>query len=413
MSQIVSSLVLENCLLLDVAAGEMVPNQNIRIEDGIIKEIEGHRFGALDAIRVDVGGRTVMPGLCDAHVHVTQLATDTRFLRDAASSYVAAQASIVMRDMLHRGFTTVRDCGGADYGIADAVEHGLFLGPRVLFSGHALSQSGGHGDERTRGENHIDYSLEALGRMGRVCDGVDEVRRAARDELRKGASQVKIMASGGVTSPLDHTEETQFSVAEISAVVEEAKAKGKYVVAHAYSPKAINRALDCGVRSIEHGNMLDEATAQNILSRGAFLVPTIVVYWASFKEGREAGMPEIFYSKVKAVNDTAMRGFEIAHRAGVRMAFGTDLFGSMHSHQSFEFSIRSEIQKPIDIIRSATIEAAALFNMSGLVGELKPGAYADILVINGDPTRNLSLLQEQGKYMDVIMKGGKFIVNRL
>lgn len=408
-----TTTILENCSLLDVGSGEILPGRSIRIDDGVISEIEAGSIDARDASRVDVRGKTVMPGLCDAHVHVTQLATDTRFLRDAAPSYVAAQTSVVLRDMIHRGFTTVRDCGGADHGIADSVEHGLFVGPRILFSGHALSQTGGHGDERTRGENHVDYVPEALGRLGRICDGVDEVRRAARDELRKGAFQVKIMASGGITSPLDHTDETQFSTAEITAVVEEAEAKGKYVVAHAYSPKAINRALDCGVRSIEHGNMIDEATAQNIIAHNAFLVPTMIVYWASYRDGREAGMPEVFYSKVKAVNDTAMLGLEIAHKAGVRMAFGTDLFGSLHSYQSHEFSLRSEVQTPIEVIRSATIDAAALFNMSGRIGELVPGADADLLVIDGDPTRDLNLLQEQGRFMDVIMARGKFVVNRL
>ncbi|MGF6177920.1 amidohydrolase family protein [Ensifer sp. 4252] len=408
-----SITILENCSVLDVAAGTIVPDRHILIRDGVIQEIEGHRLNSSEATRVDVRGRTVMPGLCDAHVHVAQLASDTRFLRDAAPSYVAAQASVVMRDMLLRGFTTVRDCGGADYGIADAVEHGLFVGPRILFSGHALSQTGGHGDQRTRGENYLHFSPECMGRSGRVCDGVDEVRRAARDELRKGASQIKIMASGGVTSPLDHTEETQFSLAEITAAVEEAEAKGKYVVAHAYSPTAINRSLECGVRSIEHGNMMDEATAKNILSRNAFLVPTIVVYWASLRDGKEAGMPEVFYSKVQAVHDTAMRGFEIAHRAGVRMAYGTDLFGTMHSYQSYEFSLRAEVQSPIEIIRSATTNAADLFNMSGSIGEIKVGAFADLLVVNGDPTRDITLLQEQGRHLDVIMKGGKFIINRL
>jgi imidazolonepropionase-like amidohydrolase len=182
-----------------------------------------------------------------------------------------------MRDMLRRGFTTVRDAGGADYGLADAVAEGLFEGPRLLFSGHALSQTGGHGDMRQRGEDRVDFCPACVGRAGRICDGVDEVRRAARDELRKGASQIKLMVNGGVTSPLDRIDSTQFSLDEIRAAVDEAQAQHRYVMAHAYTPEAINRALECGVRSIEHGSLLDPETADHIVRKNAFLVPTIVV----------------------------------------------------------------------------------------------------------------------------------------
>jgi imidazolonepropionase-like amidohydrolase len=405
--------IFENCAILDVTSGDFEPGRNMMIRDGRIREISSARLDAPDAIRIDVRGRTLMPGLCDAHVHVTQLATDTRFLCDAAPSYVSAQSSVVMRDMLMRGFTTVRDCGGADYGLADAVEHGLFAGPRVLHSGFALSQTGGHGDQRTRGDNSIGFCPACVGRSGRICDGVDEVRRAARDELRKGAFQIKIMASGGVTSPLDHVDETQFSIGEISAAVEEAAARGRYVTAHAYTPAAISRCLDCGVRCIEHGNLLDEATALHIRQRNAFLVPTMVVYWASFNEGQAAGMPEIFHAKVKAVHERALQGFEIAYRAGVRMVFGTDLFGTMHKHQCMEFALRAQIQPAAEVIRSATSEAAALFQMEDEIGQVKVGARADLLVVNGDPVRDLNLLQEQGRHIDVIMKDGILHKNNL
>jgi len=408
-----ATILFENCTLLDVVAGAMLPGRHVLVLDGLIREVSDRPISSKDAQRFDLRGRTLMPGLCDAHVHVTQLVANPSALRESAPSYVSAQSSVVLREMVHRGFTTVRDAGGADYGLAAAVDEGLFVGPRILFSGHALSQTGGHGDHRGRHEDHIVFCAACVGRSGRVCDGADEMRRTARDELRKGASQIKLMVSGGVTSPLDRIESSQFSPEEIRAAVEEAADQDRYVMAHAYTSRAINRALDCGVRSIEHGNMIDEPTAAKLAAKGAFLVPTVAVYWAMATEGRSVGMPERYQPKVAAVHDAAMRGLEIAVRQGLSMAFGTDLFGPMHRHQAREFSLRAEIQKPIDVIRAATLHAAELFQMPGEIGVIAPGARADLLVVDGDPLADLNRLQEQGRYMDVIMKDGAFIVNRL
>jgi imidazolonepropionase-like amidohydrolase len=403
----------DNCTLLDVEQRLAVPGCAVLIEGERIKEVSDRPIRIADARRIDVRGRTLMPGLCDAHVHVTQFSSSLQLLRRAAPSYVSAQAGAVMRAMLRRGFTTVRDAGGADYGLADAVAEGVFEGPRLLYCGHALSQTGGHGDARERGEDETSFCPSCVGRAGRVCDGVDEVRRAARDELRKGAHQIKLMVNGGVSSPLDRIESTQFSPDEIRAAVEEAEAQDRYVMAHAYTAKSITRALDCGVRSIEHGNMLDEATAEHIVRSKAFLVPTIVVFRAMVKHGASMGLPSALRAKAAEVESCAMRGLEIAARAGVDMAFGTDLFGPMHAFQCEEFAIRAEVQKPIDVIRAATVGAAALFNMTGQVGVVAPGAYADLLVVDGDPLADLNLLQEEGKHLDVIVKAGHVIVNRL
>jgi imidazolonepropionase-like amidohydrolase len=396
-----------------VVAGDLLPDRHVLVEDGRIREIADRPLRVTGGDRFDLRGRTLMPGLCDAHVHVTQLTSDLASLRNAAPSYVSAQASVVLREMLGRGFTTVRDAGGADYGLAAAVHDGYFAGPRLLFAGHALSQTGGHGDHRTKGEDRDDFSPSCLGRSGRVCDGVAEVRRAARDELRKGAHAVKLMCSGGVASPLDRIDSTQFSVEELRAAVEEAADQGRYAMAHAYTPRAINRALDAGVRSIEHGNLLDEATATRIRAADAFLVPTLVVYWAMHREGRELGIPEVFRGKLVTVHEAAMRGLEIAHRVGVRMVLGTDLFGAMHRHQALELSLRAEVQQPIEVIRQATVHAAALFGMTGEIGTIVPGARADLLAVNGDPTADLGLLQAEGRRLDLIMKDGRFVVNRL
>lgn len=403
----------ENAQLLDAADGRLLPGHAVLVEDGRIAEVSDRPIRSAHAQRFDLRGRTLMPGLCDAHVHVTQLASDTTFLRHAAPSYVSAQASRVMREMLHRGYTTVRDAGGADYGLADAVEDGLFAGPRLLFAGHALSQTGGHGDQRGKGEDRIDFCPGCVGRSGRVCDGPDEVRRAARDELRKGAHQIKIMVSGGITSPLDRVEHGQFTDAEIRAAVEEAVSRDRYVMAHAYTAESIARAVRCGVRCIEHGNMIDEAAAEIMLAHDAFLVPTLVVSWAMAEHGESIGVPAMFQAKVRAVWEAALRGLEIAHRKGVRMAFGTDLFGKLHEFQSLEFTLRAEVQPAADIIRAATLGCAELFQMVGEIGVVAPGARADLLVLEGDPFANLDLLQHQGKHFDVIMKDGAFVRNNL
>lgn len=261
--------VLGNCRVLDVVAGALSEDAlDVFIDGptGRIVEIAKHdaqrcsSVGKSGAVVLDCGGRTVMPGLCDAHVHVTACTADLPGLTRLPESLVAVRAARVLEGMLGRGFTTVRDAGGADWGLAAAVEEGAVAGPRLLFTGHALSQTGGHGDMRGRGEDFCACARTHRG-IGRVCDGVPEVRRAARDELRKGAHCIKVMASGGVASPTDALTSTQFSREELAAIVEEAAACGTYVCAHAYTAPAIRRAVDCGVRSIEHGNHLDRATA--------------------------------------------------------------------------------------------------------------------------------------------------------
>ena len=266
-TQAPSSVVLAECRVLDVVAGSLGEElQDVWIDgaSGRIVEIARHdvrRVSACSSTVLDCGRRTVLPGLCDAHVHVTACTADLTGLTKLPESLVAVRAARVLEGMLRRGFTTVRDAGGADWGLAAAVEEGAVAGPRLLFTGHALSQTGGHGDMRGRGEGGFACACAGLRGIGRVCDGVPEVRRAARDELRKGAHCIKVMASGGVSSPTDALASTQFSREELAAIVEEATACGTYVAAHAYMPSAIRRAVECGVRSVEHGNHLDRATA--------------------------------------------------------------------------------------------------------------------------------------------------------
>ena len=404
--------VLRDATVLDTVAGELLEGRHVVIEDGRIREVADRPVSIADATVLDVAGRTVMPGLCDAHVHVIQSSADIPAMLEWAPSYQTARAQYVLGDMIRRGFTTVRDAGGADYGLADAVEEGYFEGPRLLFSGNTLSQTGGHGDKRWRGDNSMQI-CGCLLRDSHIVDGADQVRWAARDELRKGAHQIKIMVSGGVDSPTDHILNTQFSHEEIRAAVEEAEAARTYVLAHAYSARAINRALECGVRSIEHGNLLDETSIDLLLAKDAFLVPTLAIYEALHREGEAAGFPAVSQAKVAEVRDAGLSALEKAHRGGVRIVFGTDLLGEMHNMQTLEFDLRAEVQAPIDIIRAATVTAAELFNMVGEIGVVAPGARADLLVVDGNPLEDLGLFQPDGRHLSLVMKDGRRVVDRL
>ncbi|WP_219472329.1 metal-dependent hydrolase family protein [Nonomuraea rhizosphaerae] len=397
------TLLLRNALILDVATGEYAEG-DLRCEDGRIAET-GAGLTAPDRARVvDVAGGVVVPGLIDAHVHVTALTADLAGIGAMSPAYVAAHSARIMGGMLDRGFTTVRDLSGADYGLSDAQAEGLIRGPRLLFCGKALSQTGGHGDQRSRGQRDSDDHPCCAG-LGRVADGVDAVRAAARDELRKGAHHIKVMASGGVASPTDRIDSTQYSMDELRAAVEEAGAANRYVAAHAYTARAVNRALEAGVRSVEHGNLIDDRSVELFLERDAHLVPTLVTYWALKEEGRTFGLSESSWRKVDEVLEAGLRALEQAARAGVRLVYGTDLLGGMHRHQNQEFRLRGEVQRPIDVLRAATVNAAELAGMSGEIGTLDVGARADLLVLDGDPLQDLGVLAEPKHIRHVVQDG--------
>ena len=411
MSGTAGDLLFCNALVLDVVVGTYLPDRFVLVREGRIAEITGTR-PRFDGPAYDLRGRVLMPGLCDAHVHVTALSADFAALSRMSPAYVAIGAARILAQMLARGFTTVRDAGGADYGLAKAVADGLIPGPRLLFCGHALSQTGGHGDMRGPGETALNACLCCSG-VGFVCDGVDAVRKACRDEIRKGATHLKLMVSGGIASPTDRIDSTQFSLGELRAATEEAEAANIPVMAHAYTARAITRALRGGVSSIEHGNLLDEGCVALFRETGAFLVPTLATYRALAEEGVAAGLPKEMHAKLADVLDAGLRALEIAHRGGVKLAYGTDLLGVMHRHQLREFALRREVQAPIDVIRAATVNAAALFRMSGEIGEVAPGARADLLVVDGDPLADLGALQDPARFLRAVVKDGALVQDRL
>ncbi|WP_328743250.1 amidohydrolase family protein [Streptomyces caniferus] len=399
---------LTNATVLDPESGDLTPDRRILVVDGTIAEVGGKETTHREAPVVDLRGSVVLPGLIDAHVHVAAAEGDLAALPGLSPSYAALHAARALETMLYRGFTTVRDCGGADFGIAQAQHAGLLTGSQLRFGGKALSQTGGHGDVRHRGDDSPDPGYCCPG-FGRVCDGVSQCRAAARDELRKGADHLKIVISGGVTSPTDRIDSTQFSIEEITAVVEEATAANRYVAAHAYTPRAIERGLRCGVRSIEHGNFLDDATARLFNETGSYLVPTLVTYSALADVERAKSGPGNRNGKVFEVLDAALQGLETAYRNGVQIAFGTDLLGAMQRHQLTEFRLRAEVVKPLDIIRSATSVAARLLRAEDTLGRVAPGARADLLAVDGNPVEDIGILTAPEQHHRLLMLCGALV----
>jgi imidazolonepropionase-like amidohydrolase len=431
--------IFQNANLLDTSTNpvRLLAGRSVKVVGGIITEVSDEpivldkdfvKDKELTVTVLDLKGKVLMPGLCDAHVHVNAASADFSALDRWPTTYATIRATEVLREMLMRGFTTVRDAGGADHGLAQGIAEGRVVGPRLLFSGHALSQTGGHADMRSAGEEQHASVLCAHG-LGVVCDGVTEMRRACRQEIRKGATQIKLMVSGGVASPTDRIDSTQFGLDEIRAAVEECTAANVYVMAHAYTARAIKRALECGVKSIEHGNLLDDESLEIFTRKGAFLVPTLSTYSALNREGLEYGLPPSAHAKVASVLGAGLEAVARAHKAGVKLVYGTDLLGGMHRYQLQEFWIRTQVQSISDVIRSATVVAAELFGMDGKLGVVAVGAHADLIVLGGNPLQDLSVLAGpcelvegggggsssgiSGRALLAVMKGGVLLHNQL
>jgi imidazolonepropionase-like amidohydrolase len=406
-TQSTQPLVIRNASVLDVHGGTFSV-ADVVTAGGKIRSVEKGADAPEEAQIIDGTGKYVIPGLIDAHVHVVASSADFRSLTWTPPSYVYAQTARIMQGMLRRGFTTVRDLSGADFGLAKAQAEGLLEGPKLHFCGRALSQTGGHGDMRLPGEDHEPNRKGCCG-IGRVADGVDAVRAAARDELRKGAHHIKIMASGGVSSPTDRIDSTQYSRDEMRAAVEEAEAANRYVAAHAYTARAINRALEAGVRSIEHGNLLDDESLRLFLEKDAFLVPTLVTYWALKEEGRESGLTEEMWAKVDSVLNSGLEAIAQAHEAGVKLVYGSDLLGGMHRHQNEQFRLLGKVQPAIDAIRAATTTAAELLGRPGEIGIIAPGADADMLVLTADPVQDIAVLADMADHLEFVIQDGAVI----
>ena len=403
-----------NLRLFDGLADTLAEGLDVLVEGERIKEVSDRPVTAGNARVIDAGGRTLMPGLIDAHIHAYGVDADLGRLDLLPRSLQALRAAERLKDSLRRGFTTVRDAGGADWGLKIAVDTGLIPGPRLFHPGRALSPTGGHGDMRPNVflEQFCGCCAPSQA-ISVIADGVDEVRKAVRAELKRGAHAIKIMASGGVASPSDPIYALQYSDEEIACAVWEAKAWRSYVLAHAYTPESISRAVRLGVRSIEHANLIDAPTAGLMAEKGAFAVPTLVTYDALAEEGPALGMPEASMKKLADVREAGLGSLEILKRAGVRMAFGTDLLAEMHRRQSDEFVIRRQVLSAPEVLRQATSECAALLMQDGQLGVVKAGALADLILVDGDPIKDIGVLTGQGERIPFVMKGGAAMIDRL
>jgi imidazolonepropionase-like amidohydrolase len=388
---------------------------DVLVDDDRIVAVGPTPISSTSAKVVDVGGRTLMPGLIDAHAHITGLSLSPKN-RNFSATEIALAAADYLRNALLDGFTTLREAGGADFTIAQLVATGQISGPRLFYSGRALTQTGGGADFRTPRETTDPsghpgpYSV-----MSVITDGVDEVRRAAREELRKGASQLKVFVSGGVVFPAEgHPTVHEFSLAELGAIVEEAAARSTYVMAHVYTDEGVRRCLQCGVRSIEHANFASEETVAMIAEHRAFLDLTFISLIQRIESAPITGLAPSIVANLERTVERGKQVYAWARKHKVPIALGTDLWGpDARQSQAREFAVRAEFDEPGNVIHSATVVNAELLQRAGHLGVIAVGAYADLLVVEGDPLKDLRLLADPKKKLKLVMKGGEIYKNEL
>lgn len=379
---------------------------DIRVENGFVRELGRDVRLEAGQRELDCEGRLVLPGLIDCHVHVTASSSDLRSPGSLPPSLVTARAVRILAGMLQRGFTTVRDMGGADFGLARAVQEGSIAGPRLFFCGKALSATGGHGDMRNSGEMQLPSCFCCQQTIGQVVDGVRDCRRAVREFVRTGATHIKLMASGGVSSPTDRLTSLQFSREELDAIIDEAQLSGTPTAAHAYTPNSILRAVDAGVTSIEHGNYANDECLDKMKRRNCFLVPTLITYQAILEEGAADGMPQELVDKVGDLVESGIDALRRAATKRVPVAYGSDLLGASHRRQLDGIALHCRVQRPQDVLAALTVVPARLVGAEGLLGCIIVNSAADMVVVDDEGVlEEPSLLAREGAIAHVVQGG--------
>lgn len=411
------SFILHNATVVDVANGVTQDAQTVCIENGRITSISKSE-PSMPSSRpgtnvINCTGLYLCPGLIDSHVHLIAVPGFNELSQAFGNpeSVSLLRQPYVCAQMLHRGFTTVRDCGGAHAAIKEAIEDGVFPGPRLFIAGHALSQSGGHADFRNK-HDHSACCGGATTGLGRVCNGIPQCMQAVREEIRSGSDFIKIMGSGGVSSPTDKIDHLQFTGDEIKAMVQCAKNAGTYVTAHAYTPEAIQHCIENGCKGIEHGNFLNEELAALMVKNDVFLTPTLITYDQMASSKWQGYLPPESQSKNTEVLDAGLRALGISTKAGVSICFGTDLLGPLGAAQTQEFALRARVQSPIDVLRSATLNPARMLRRADTLGQIKEGFEADVLFLSGNPLDDVTILDRPEEFVKGVMKQGRIYKSR-
>jgi len=389
--------------LFDPQSMTLSSNETLVIEDGLVTDTGN---GSDADVVLDADGQFLLPGFIDAHLHF-RLAT-LNFAR--LSQWTEVQFGIAMaklsEETVKRGFTTVRDLGGDVVGLKRAIASGMVCGPDIVQANLMISQTGGHGDVEGGVLPVPDCACQMRhSAFGIVADGPDAVRKAARHVLRAGADFIKIHVSGGVATPMDPLECTQYTEAEVSAAVQEANNRKTYVAAHAYTPDAIQMAIRNGVKCIEHGNLLDEDTVQMMVDHDVWLVPTLVTYKAMASEGRRLGFPERNLVKNEAVLASGLESLELADKAGVKMGWGTDLIGETQRMQKDEFAIRAEVQSAEAILHAMYVMNPLILGKQDQIGRLAPGMKGDVVLSTVNPLENIAALASDDAITQVVQDG--------
>ena len=403
------SLVLTNTRIIDCTGSEPIECGAVVVEGNLIKEVVSGAPGALppDAAVIDCRGMTLLPGLIDAHVHIGSVdATFTEQQRRNFTSVLVIKAVMNLKESLDQGFTTVRDVGGADSGFKQAIAEGLIAGPRLYVCGRIISQTGGHADGRLPTETYRPVEHMA-GTMSGVYDGVDAVRLAAREQIRQGVDHLKVMAGGGAMSPADEIDTAQYSIDELKAVVFEAENAGKYVSAHCYSDRSITNALVSGVRTIEHGNLMTARAAEAMQDAGAYLVPTIITYEKLSAMGRDYGVNENNIRKIDQALEKAYESLSISHQAGVKIGSGSDLLGPMQIYKAGELECQARVMGPMGALMAATRTNAEIIRQEDRLGTIEGGKLADLILVDGDPLADISILQQYQEKIVLIIQDGR------
>ena len=406
-----TSYALTNATVIDTLKGVSIKGYTVLTQNGHIADVVPN--GSFDSSKykvVDCTGKFLSPGLFDFHVHMIAVQGETG-LRDTLrlpQNVMLMRVGAHSRAMIERGFTTIRDCGGMEHYIADAINDNIIIGPRAFFCGKAISQTGGHADLR---DNNLpgqafDSCECHLSNLGVVADGPDACMKAARENFRRGASFIKIMSGGGVASPADRIEYVQYSDAEIKAIVEVAENYNSFVTAHAYTPRSIKKCVANGVKGFEHGNLIDAECAQLLVENDCYVCPTLVTYKALASDQFSAFLPPSSKAKNAIVLKEGMEALIITKKYGVKICFGSDLLGNLTAYQSNEFAIRAKVLSPVEILQSATVTPASIMKAGDVIGQLAKGFYADILVLDSNPLDDITVLDKPEKHLLSVFKNG-------